>query len=319
MIEITHEDGTKESMSPESAFLFAFSKLKAAKDRIAELEKQNAALVASALQANPEPRPSNDLLWEAFQEAKSVDYLAFGHLVAKQAKEKNREQFEKWIATLPPDPLAADTKDLMDLGKSIAKTQELLMGMNEPRPSNDLLWEAWWASAKNWGAEHVLESEVRPRFQEWIASIEVDPYEDQDEDLQSPAWCIDCSKMIPFLEDSFALLGFHPTLGHCVIASNYGFTQVRDGRFSVVSYASEPREFMDSKSAADWCAAEKVWFIPPHGNHRPTTQSDPLAADKAAIQTEFANGLERKLIDAYCTGDAIAAIKRFAGMEVDNG
>ena len=148
MIEITHEDGTKESMSPESAFLFAFSKLKAAKDRIAELEKQNAALVASALQANPEPRPSNDLLWEAFQEAKSVDYLAFGHLVAKQAKEKNREQFEKWIATLPPDP---------------------------------------------------------------------------------------------------------------------------------------------------------------------------LAADKAAIQTEFANGLERKLIDAYCTGDAIAAIKRFAGMEVDNG
>jgi len=96
---------------------------------------------------SPEPRPSNDLLWEAFQEAKSVDYLAFGHLVAKQAKEKNREQFEKWIATLP---------------------------------------------------------------------------------------------------------------------------------------------------------------------------ADPLAADKASIQTEFANGLERKLIDAYCTGDAIAAMKRFAGMEVYN-
>jgi len=95
-----------------------------------------------------EPRPSNELLWEAFQEAKSVDYLAFGHLVAKQAKQKNREQFEAWIATLPPDP---------------------------------------------------------------------------------------------------------------------------------------------------------------------------LAADKASIQTELANGLERKLIDAYCTGDAIAAIKRFAGMEVENG
>jgi hypothetical protein len=242
MIEITHEDGTKESMSSESAFLLALSKLKESKDIIAELEKKNAEFLASALRAQ-----------------------------------------------------------------------------SEPRPSNDLLWEAWWASAKNWGAEHVLESEVRPRFQEWIASIEVDPYEDQDEDLQSPAWCIDCSKMIPFLEDSFALLGFHPTLGHCVIASNYGFTQVRDGRFSVVSYASEPREFMDSKSAADWCAAEKVWFIPPHGNHRPTTQSDPLAADKAAIQTEFANGLERKLIDAYCTGDAIDAMKRFAGMEVSNG
>lgn len=50
-----------------------------------------------------------------------------------------------------------------------------------------------------------------------------------------------------------------------------------------------------------------------------TLPADPLVADKASIQTEFANGLERKLIDAHCTGDAIAAIKRFAGVEVSNG
>jgi hypothetical protein len=187
----------------------------------------------------------------------------------------------------------------------------------EPRPSNDLLWEAWWASAKNWGAEHVLESEVRPRFQEWIATLEVDPYEEFDEDLQAPAWCMDCSKMIPFLEDSFALLGFHPTLGHCVIASNYGFTQVRDGRFSVVSYASEPREFMDSKSAADWCAAEKVWFIPPHGNHRPATQADPLAADMQIVEDAWDNGdiaVYSKIVGA--------SLRRLIGLgevEVNNG
>jgi hypothetical protein len=218
-----------------------------------------------------------------------------------------------------PEPNSADTKDLMDLGKSIAKTQELLMGMNEPRPSNDLLWEAWWASAKNWGAEHVLESEVRPRFQEWIASIEVDPYEDQDEDLQSPAWCIDCSKMIPFLEDSFALLGFHPTLGHCVIASNYGFTQVRDGRFSVVSYASEPREFMDSKSAADWCAAEKVWFIPPHGNDLPTTQADPLAADRQVVFDAWDNGYLGISGEDHVAQPILKSLKRLMGVEVNHG
>jgi len=242
MIEITHEDGTKESMSSESAFLLALSKLKESKDIIAELEKKNAEFLASALRAQ-----------------------------------------------------------------------------SEPRPSNDLLWEAWWASAKNWGAEHVLESEVRPRFQEWIASIEVDPYEDQDEDLQSPAWCIDCSKMIPFLEDSFALLGFHPTLGHCVIASNYGFTQVRDGRFSVVSYASEPREFMDSKSAADWCAAEKVWFIPPHGNDLPTTQADPLAADRQVVFDAWDNGYLGISGEDHVAQPILKSLKRLMGVGVHNG
>jgi hypothetical protein len=50
-----------------------------------------------------------------------------------------------------------------------------------------------------------------------------------------------------------------------------------------------------------------------------TLPPDPLADDRAAIQNEFANGLERKLIDAYCTGDAIDAMKRFAGMEATNG
>jgi hypothetical protein len=51
----------------------------------------------------------------------------------------------------------------------------------EPRPSDGMLWEAWWASAKNWGAEHVLESEVRPMFQEWLATIPPDPLADDRE------------------------------------------------------------------------------------------------------------------------------------------
>ena len=120
---------------------------------------------------------------------------------------------------------SSDTKDLMELGKSIAKTQELLMGMNEPRPSEGLLWEA---------------------FQE--------------------------AKSVDYL-----------AFGHLV--------------------AKQAKE-KNREQFEKWIAT-----LPP----------DPLAADKAAIQTEFANGLERKLIDAYCTGDAIAAIKRFAGMEVENG
>ena len=40
--------------------------------------------------------------------------------------------------------------------------------------------------------------------------------------------------------------------------------------------------------------------------------------DKDALLKEFANGLERSLIDAYCTGDAINAIKRFAGLEIES-
>lgn len=50
-----------------------------------------------------------------------------------------------------------------------------------------------------------------------------------------------------------------------------------------------------------------------------TLPADPLEADREIVRTEFANGLERSLIDAYCTGDAIAALKRFAGLEVGNG
>jgi len=217
-----------------------------------------------------------------------------------------------------PEPHSADTKDLMELGKSIAKTQELLMGMNEPRPSNDLLRQAHGRGAV-WNSYECPELSMEDDFAEWIASIDVDPYEETDEDLQSPAWCIDCSKMIPFLEDSFALLGFHPTLGHCVIASNYGFTQVRDGRFSVVSYASEPREFMDSKSAADWCAEEKVWFIPPHGSHRPSTQADPLAADRQVVFDAWDNGYLGISGEDHVAQPILKSLKRLMGVEVDNG
>lgn len=48
-------------------------------------------------------------------------------------------------------------------------------------------------------------------------------------------------------------------------------------------------------------------------------EDDQAKADREAILIEFANGLERKLIDSYCTGDAISAIKRLCGMEVGNG
>jgi hypothetical protein len=116
------------------------------------------------------------------------------------------------------EPRSSDTKDLMELGRSIAKTQELLMGMNEPRPSEGLLRQAHERGAV-WNSFECPELSMEDDFEQWIDTL------------------------------------------------------------------------------------------PP----------DPLAADKASIQTEFANGLERKLIDAYCTGDAIAAMKRFAGMEVENG
>jgi hypothetical protein len=56
----------------------------------------------------PAQRPSDDLLWEAWKEAKSVDFVGYGHLVMRQAEEKNRVQFDNWLATLPADPLQAD-------------------------------------------------------------------------------------------------------------------------------------------------------------------------------------------------------------------
>jgi len=151
-----------------------------------------------------------------------LDELTPEELKAAQDNAAN-EVIDKILSERKKRP--ADTKDLMELGKSIAKTQELLMGMNEPRPSEGLLWEA---------------------FQE--------------------------AKSVDYL-----------AFGHLV--------------------AKQAKE-KNREQFEKWIAT-----LPP----------DPLAADKAAIQTEFANGLERKLIDAYCTGDAIAAIKRFAGMEVSNG
>jgi len=152
----------------------------------------------------------------------------FADLGALRFSEKTPADDDVWplaAQILHIESKSADTKDLMELGKSIAKTQELLMGMNEPRPSEGLLWEA---------------------FQE--------------------------AKSVDYL-----------AFGHLV--------------------AKQAKE-KNREQFEKWIAT-----LPP----------DPLAADKAAIQTEFANGLERKLIDAYCTGDAIAAIKRFAGMEVSNG
>ena len=71
---------------------------------------------------------------------------------------------------------SSDTKDLMELGKSIAKTQELLMGMNEPRPSNDLLWEAWWNCSEIWGCSEDSKDHVKAtQFAAWLKTIGPDP------------------------------------------------------------------------------------------------------------------------------------------------
>ena len=109
MIEITHEDGTKESMSSESAFLLALSKLKESKDIIAELEKKNAGFLASALRAQSEPRPSNDLLWEAWWNCSEI----WG--CSEDSKDHVKAtQFAAWLKTIGPDPLAADIEIVND-------------------------------------------------------------------------------------------------------------------------------------------------------------------------------------------------------------
>jgi hypothetical protein len=74
--------------------------------------------------------------------------------------------------------------------------------------------------------------------------------------------------MPALLDFQFALHGFHPTMGHCLISNNYGFTQIRSEKCSVIVYGKPPFEFDDAKSAAEWCAAEEVWFLDPHNAYQ---------------------------------------------------
>jgi hypothetical protein len=76
-----------------------------------------------------------------------------------------------------PEPHSADTKDLMELGKSIAKTQELLMGMNESRTSKDLLWEAF---SKGWNESAFCPrsgdyNEMVRSFRQYLHTLPLDP------------------------------------------------------------------------------------------------------------------------------------------------
>lgn len=84
----------------------------------------------------------------------------------------------------------------------------------------------------------------------------------------SPNWSTDYGRMASLLEARFGLQGFHPRMGHCIISDNHGFTQVMDGKFSVVTYGNPPLEFTNSQSVADWCEKERVWFLDPHDAYK---------------------------------------------------
>ena len=81
--------------------------------------------------------------------------------------------------------------------------------------------------------------------------------------MPTPNWCMDCTK-IPALLGNFAIQGFHPKFGHCLISENYGFTQVHDDKFSIITYRKPPMEFGDAQSLVDWCEKEKLWFLDPN-------------------------------------------------------
>lgn len=60
-----------------------------------------------------QPRPSNDLLWEAFsiyapKEWGIGDVGEFKQIPILDVQGHARDKFTKWLATLPPDPLEAD-------------------------------------------------------------------------------------------------------------------------------------------------------------------------------------------------------------------
>ena len=80
----------------------------------------------------------------------------------------------------------------------------------------------------------------------------------------TPNWSNDYKKLQVLLEIGFGIHGFHPKSGHCLIAGNYGFTRVTDGKFSFVSYKNPPMTFDSAELAALWCRAEKVKFIDPY-------------------------------------------------------